>query len=76
VLAAWAREPPLAKGQPLFPNARGGKLSPHGVHYLLSKHVKTAAVKCPSLNGKRVSPHVLRHTTAMDLLGSLEKRVG
>lgn len=68
VLAAWAREPPLAKGQPLFPNARGGKLSPHGVHYLLSKHVKTAAVKCPSLNGKRVSPHVLRHTTAMDLL--------
>ena len=68
VLAAWAREPPLTKNQPLFPNARGGNLSSHGVHYLLNKHVKTAAAKCSSLNLKRVSPHVLRHTTAMDLL--------
>jgi site-specific recombinase XerD len=68
VLAAWAREPPLAENQPLFPNARGGKLSSHGVHYLLNKHVMKAALKCPSLTNKRVSPHVLRHTTAMDLL--------
>ena len=68
VLAAWAREPPLIEDQPLFPNARGGNLSSHGVHYLLSKHVRTAAVRCSSLNSKRVSPHVLRHTTAMDLL--------
>jgi site-specific recombinase XerD len=68
VLAAWAREPPLKEGQPLFPNARGGNLSSHGVHYLLNKHVRTAAVKCSSLNSKRVSPHVLRHTTAMDML--------
>ncbi len=68
VLAAWAREPPLVENQPIFPNARGGTLSSHGVHYLLNKHVTTATVKCPSLKGKRVSPHVLRHTTAMDLL--------
>lgn len=68
VLAAWAREPPLAENQPLFPNARGGKLSSHGVHYLLNKHVMKAALKCPSFKNKRVSPHVLRHTTAMDLL--------
>lgn len=68
VLAAWTREPPRADNQPLFPNARGGRLSAHGVHYMLNKHVKTAAVKCPSLRNKRVSPHVLRHTTAMDLL--------
>ena len=68
VLAAWAREPPLTEDQPLFPNARGGRLSSHGVHYLLSKHVATATAKCPSLKKKRVSPHVLRHTTAMDLL--------
>jgi hypothetical protein len=33
VLVAWIREPPLAKDQPLFPNARGGRLSTHGVHY-------------------------------------------
>lgn len=68
VLAAWARELPLDGNQPLFPNARGGRLSSHGVHYLLSKHVATAAAQCPSLKNKRVSPHVLRHTTAMDLL--------
>jgi len=68
VLAAWVREPPLAPDQPLFPNARGGRLSAHGVHYVLAKHVAAASDLCPSLKHKRVSPHVLRHTTAMDLL--------
>jgi site-specific recombinase XerD len=68
VLSAWAREPQRAENQPLFPNARGGRLSSHGVHYLLGKHVATATVQCSSLKNKRVSPHVLRHTTAMDLL--------
>jgi site-specific recombinase XerD len=68
VLAAWLREPRRAPEQPLFPNARGGQLSSHGVHYLLAKHVLAAAEVCPSLKQKRVSPHVLRHTTAMDLL--------
>ena len=68
VLAAWMREPPKAQGQPLFPNARGGQLSAHGLHYLLAKHVAAAGDACPSLKQKRVTPHVLRHTTAMDLL--------
>jgi site-specific recombinase XerD len=68
VLAAWLREPCRAPDQPLFPNAHGGRLSSHGVHYLLAKHVIAAAEVCPSLKQKRVSPHVLRHTTAMDLL--------
>ena len=68
VLAAWLREPIKAIEQPLFPNAQGGRLSSHGVHYLLAKHVATASGNCPSLASKRVTPHVLRHTTAMDLL--------
>jgi site-specific recombinase XerD len=68
VLAAWLTETPSLPDQPLFPNARGGHLSAHGVHYLLAKHVRAATCACPSLKHKRVSPHVLRHTTAMDLL--------
>jgi site-specific recombinase XerD len=68
VLVAWLREPPRQSDQPVFPNARGGRLSAHGVHYLVAKHVAVATRTCPSLGSKRVSPHVLRHAAAMDLL--------
>jgi len=40
------------------------------VAWLLTKHVTTAQQHCPSLQGKRVSPHVLRHSAAMALLHS------
>src|SRR5205814_7886561 len=52
----------------VFPNARGGHLSAGGVQYLLAKHVATAQQVCLSLRDKSVSPHVLRHTAAMELL--------
>jgi site-specific recombinase XerD len=68
VLVAWLREPPKQPQQPVFPNARGARLSAHGVHYLVAKHVAAATRTCPSLSSKRVSPHVLRHAAAMDLL--------
>jgi Phage integrase family len=64
VLAAWMKEPLGVADQPLFPNARGGRLSAHGVHYLLAKHVAVATSACQSLKHKRVSPHVLRHYVA------------
>jgi len=68
VLRFWIRENNGQPSQPLFPNARGRRLSRDGVEYLLRKHVTNAAQQCPSLKKKRVSPHVLRHTAAMDLL--------
>jgi len=68
VLRLWIRENNGQPSKPLFPNARGRRLSRDGVEYLLRKHVTNAAQKCPSLKKKRVSPHVLRHTAAMDLL--------
>jgi site-specific recombinase XerD len=44
------------------------RTSAHSVHYLLAKHVAVAARTRPSLSNRRVSPHVLRHAAAMDLL--------
>ncbi len=38
------------------------------MQYLLAKHVAMAAARCASLQSKRVTPHVLRHTAAMNLL--------
>jgi integrase/recombinase XerD len=67
-LRAWLRERNCDSSEPLFPNARGTQLSRDGVEYLLAKHVKTAAKQCPMLEKKKISPHVLRHSTAMDLL--------
>jgi site-specific recombinase XerD len=67
-LRAWMRE---RNGQPsdiVFPNARGKALSHDGLDYIVSKHVATAQGKCSSLLRKRVTPHVLRHSLAMNLL--------
>ncbi|MGH3693970.1 MAG: tyrosine-type recombinase/integrase [Pseudonocardiaceae bacterium] len=68
VLRDWLTE---RRGDPtntLFPNRKGGRLSPDAVADLLAKHVTTAAGRCPSLKAKRISPHTLRHTAAMTLL--------
>ncbi|MBW2436865.1 MAG: tyrosine-type recombinase/integrase [Deltaproteobacteria bacterium] len=67
-LRSWLKERSGQPDDPLFPNARGGFLSRDGVEYLLAKHVAVAREKCPSLQKKRISPHVLRHTAAMELL--------
>jgi len=67
-LRAWLLERNADPSEPLFPNIRGGFLSSDGVQYLLNKHRATASQQCLSLKNKKVSPHVLRHTAAMDLL--------
>lgn len=68
VLQIWMTEQGVSSNDILFPNARRGPLSSDGVQYLLTKHVRTAERTCPSLKTKSVTPHVLRHTCAMELL--------
>ena len=68
VLKAWLREPLPGNGRLLFPNAKGGRLTVHGVKYMLNKHATTSATVCPSLKGKRVTVHLLRHTMALEML--------
>ena len=65
VLRQWLKERRGQPTDPLFPTRQGRPLSRHTVSLLLAKHTATAAADCPSLQSKRVSPHVLRHTNAM-----------
>jgi integrase len=68
VLQAWMKEPWPIESAFLFPSISGGRLSADAVQDLVNKHVAAARMKCPSLVKKRVTPHVLRHTAAMELL--------
>lgn len=68
VLKKWLREPARRAAQALFPNVHGGRLSVDAVQYLIGKYVKIAGEQVPSLKPKRVSPHILRHSAAMELL--------
>jgi integrase/recombinase XerD len=67
-LQSWLKEPARKGAVTLLPNVHGGRLSADGVQSLLAKYVRAASASCPSLLSKRVSPHVLRHTAAMELL--------
>jgi integrase/recombinase XerD len=68
VVRAWLTERKGHPSDPAFPAMSGMQLSHDGLQYLLNKHLTVACRQCPSLANKRVTPHVLRHTLAMDLL--------
>jgi integrase/recombinase XerD len=68
VLRTWLAELGPAPGSPLFPTQPGGRLSRDAVERLVTKHAATAEAACPSIKEKNVTPHTLRHTTAMSLL--------
>ncbi len=68
VLRAWLAERGGAPGDLLFPSRHGGRLSPDAFGRLLRNYAAAAARHQRSLTGKTVTPHVLRHTCAMELL--------
>jgi site-specific recombinase XerD len=68
VVKAWARERKGRTQDVLFPSLRGGPLSRDAVEDLVAKHAAVAQNRCTTMRGKRVTPHVLRHSAAMSLL--------
>ena len=68
VLRAWLKEHHGDPAAPLFPTRRGTPLSRDAVQHLVTKYAQAAAAACPALAGKTITPHTLRHSTAMALL--------
>ena len=67
-LRAWLKERCGEPGDRVFLNQRGRPLTHDSLDYLLAGHLATARKECPSLRTKHVTPHSLRHTSAMALL--------
>jgi integrase/recombinase XerD len=68
VLRVWIQERGGQPSDALFPTIRGKPLSTDAIALLVGKYAAIAQHSCPSLRAKQVSPHVLRHTCAMQLL--------
>jgi site-specific recombinase XerD len=68
VLRQWLRRHPRAADQPLFPNRVGGPMTRTGVTDRLKLAVTKAAKRHPELTKRHISPHTIRHSTAMHLL--------
>lgn len=68
LLRAWFAERAGDPDAPAFPSRRRTRMSRDAVERLVGKYTKQARARCPTLRTKRVTPHVLRHTTAVALL--------
>lgn len=76
LLRDWQAERKGQAGDPLFISNRGTLLSRDAVEGIVRRHVETASKTCLSLRSKRVTPHVLRHSAAMQLLhGGVDRTV-
>jgi site-specific recombinase XerD len=68
IVAAWLDERRGQPAEPVFITHTGRRLSADAVQRRITLHAENAAAQCPSIQGKHLSPHVLRHTSAMSLL--------
>ncbi|MGD0815769.1 MAG: tyrosine-type recombinase/integrase [Verrucomicrobiota bacterium] len=68
VLKAWIQREGREDSRFLFPSSGGGRMSSDAVQRLVHKYANAAKESCPSLAKKKITPHVLRHTAAMELL--------
>ena len=67
-LRGWLKERGGGPCDPVFPNQRSRPLTHDSLAYLLARNLAVARTACPSLAKKRVTPHTLRHSAAMELL--------
>ena len=67
VLETWLRQDLKAQSDHVFPSIRGRPLSRDAIEELVARHTQRAQQHCPSLLQKTVTPHVLRHSSAMEL---------
>ncbi|MBV9450429.1 MAG: tyrosine-type recombinase/integrase [Streptosporangiaceae bacterium] len=67
LLRQWITSRRAGPGDPLFPSRAGGHLSRDAIADLLARYLPAARQACPSLAGKHITPHTLRHTAAMTL---------
>jgi site-specific recombinase XerD len=68
VLEAWLDEGAAGADDPVFPSTRGGFMSADALQRLVARYANAASVTCSSFAPRRITPHTLRHTAAMDLL--------
>jgi integrase/recombinase XerD len=70
LLRGWLKKTNSSPDAPLLPNLRGAHMSRSGIEHRLKVVVERAAKKAPALKAIKLSPHTIRHTTAMHLLQS------
>ena len=70
-LKHWAAENSLSPSTPVFTaQGRPNPMSTDAIAARLRHHTTTASITCPSLEGKNITPHTLRHSFAMRMLGA------
>lgn len=68
LLKGWLGQGGTTPQTPVFSNRFGKELSAAGIEYRLRIAVREASKRCPGLRNRKISPHTLRHTTALHLL--------